>query len=148
VTKLELEFRQELAKLMKGAWALTIHVENRLNPGVPDLSYVMNAPGSETGWLELKACNDSKTLGIHVEPSQHRWFETHSAKIPAHLLIAVGDSRYLLRASDHREFLHSVNEEKLSKMAVVSFHREDTCQVLAPALIQATQRGQNAPVLR
>mgnify|MGYP003327821201 CR=1 FL=1 len=147
MTKLELEFRQELAKLMKGAWALTIHVENRLNPGVPDLSYVMNAPGSETGWLELKACNDSKTLGIHVEPSQHRWFETHSAKVPSHLLIAVADRRYLVCSSNHRAFLRALNSEQLCELALVGFHKKDTREVLCEALTRLTNRGQNAQVL-
>jgi len=89
MNKLELEFRRELVEKMGGTWTPTIHVENRLNPGVPDMSYVMTHLGCETGWLELKAYRlaSDKRVSIKVERGQHEWMAAHAYRVPAHFLI-------------------------------------------------------------
>ncbi len=126
---------------MSGIWLPSIHVENHLNPGVPDLSYVMLGGEYETGWLELKAVEDAPTITIHVEPSQHRWIEAHCASVPVHLLLRVGRVAYLVCGSMHRRFLKSVTHEDLRSIALVGFQVEAMRAQLNKYLKEATFRG-------
>lgn len=128
---------------MSGLWSPTIHIENHLNPGVPDLSYVMNGNSNidcETGWLELKAINDAKSLKFTLEPSQHRWIGAHHTKIPVHLLLSVGDVCYLVSGSDHRKLIESVTHEELLSFVVAAFDRTSMRRILHECLTLLTNR--------
>jgi len=101
MNKAELEFRRELCERMAGKWTPTIHVENHLNPGVPDMSFVMSALNCETGWLELKVSDGTR---VKVEPGQHAWMRAHAERIPAHFLIKVDQMLFLVRGRSHHIF--------------------------------------------
>lgn len=142
MNKLELEFRKDLIRTMNGIWTPSIHVENHLNPGVPDLSYVMTGDGYETGWLELKVVKNVQTpLGVHVEPSQHRWIEAHCARIPVDFLVAVEHAVYLVPGKMHRHFLKPITHQDLRSIATVGFQIESMRLTLNTYLRQATFRG-------
>jgi len=118
--KQELTFRQNLVKLMGGRWIPSIHVENRLNPGVPDLSYVMYGAGHETGWLELKATTRS-AMKFEVEQSQHQWMFKHAHRVPAHFLIEVKAGPrsvyYLVSGTRHNELGEAKSEAEVQALS-------------------------------
>jgi hypothetical protein len=143
MNKRELEFRKWLTRAMAGVWFPTIHVENHLNPGVPDLSFVMKplpARTFETGWLELKAMELSKTLKITVEPGQHSWMEAHASLIPAYFLIEVSGKLYLVHGSRHGILLDPITPAALADISVIVAHQSDT-SALAAALRDVTRRS-------
>lgn len=139
----ELRLRHKLRDAMKGKWHLTWHEDGRVNPGVPDASYVMKRPPSpignvfdvggrfETGWLELKAIPKFDDLGMAkflVEPSQIEWMRDHGPLIPVHFLVAVGQQWWLLEytwstalANVHMDhlFQHSLSHGTLSSLGVI-----------------------------
>lgn len=104
-TKAELEFRRTLSDAMKGSWDLTWHEDGRVNPGVPDLSFVMKGDGYETGWIELKAVFDTEPpFAWALEQSQHSWIMKHLGRIPIFILVASGDRCWLFDHRLHHEF--------------------------------------------
>lgn len=141
MSKLELEFRKELIKVMAGLWLPTIHEENRYNPGVPDLSFVMNGD-CETGWLELKQDESLRTDGyrFHVEPGQHRWMEAHAAKIPAYFLLDCGRTVILLNGTHHRLLSSPIGLPCLADNRARFFDRNEMRKGLYEALAQITKR--------
>ena len=145
MNKLELEFRKKLCREMFPAWLVTIHVENHLNPGVPDLSYLMFAPDCETGWLELKALPAPKDghIRVKIERGQHSWMSLHSRRIPAHFLILVGDTCYLIRGDRHRMFDNIITIEELKSCSVAFFDQSEVLKKLALVLISETHRGRD-----
>ena len=146
MNQLELEFRRELTTKMQGMWTPTIHVENHLNPGVPDLSYVMTrvTPDCETGWLELKALTDAKMVTVKVERSQHQWMTIHASRIPADFLILIGDWCYLVDGVNHRRLLGTVHvADDLLQISNLVFHRSKIREMLPSTLIAKTIRGRN-----
>lgn len=146
MNKLELAFRKDLIDTIGGRWIATIHVENHLNPGVPDLSYVMVAPGHETGWLELKAVPrpaPDKHLPIIIEPSQHYWMMRHAHRVPAHFLILVGTTCYLVRGTDHRTLSVSMTEDELNRITIFSCNSKNLAGGLAAKLSELTRRERN-----
>ena len=144
---LELEFRKELIREMTGFWTPTIHVESHLNPGVPDLSYVMTKSGCETGWLELKALANSVMVSIKVERSQHQWMTAHANRIPAHFLILVGDQCFLVHGRNHKALLGTINlMDDLLPVTTATFHRSKIKSMLPSMLIASTNRGRNDQV--
>jgi len=106
--------------MMAGYWLPTIHVESNLNPGIPDLSYVIPSHNCDTGWLELKAVEPASVLRITVEPSQHQWMKAHCTHVPAHFLIQVGQKMYLIEGKHHSRFLESVPPAELPKISIVA----------------------------
>jgi len=106
--KLELAFRQHLISQMKGFWDCFINRENNLNPGVPDLTYLMKDPSCEVGFLELKAVEFE--WGIQIEPSQHGWMRTFAARTPAHFLVQVRNMVYLVPGERHDLLGNNIEE--------------------------------------
>lgn len=95
---------------MVGLWAPIINAESKYNPGVPDLSYVMNGD-CETGWLELKQDESaSEDVNIHIEPGQHLFMRTFASNIPVHFLIARRRVVYLISGVHHRELSGPVSD--------------------------------------
>lgn len=139
--KLELDFRKLIIAKMGARWYHTIHVENFLTPGVPDLSFVMAEEGYETGWLELKAVADVKK--VHVEPTQHRWMERHAKLVPAAFLINIGDVCYLVNGQRHTALLQPLTLEKL-ECESVAFSKASLALVLPDLLEELTRRDSHA----
>ena len=141
MNRLELEFRGVLIKEMSGIWVPTIHVENHLNPGVPDLSYVMNGGDFETGWLELKAVKDTPPpYTFKLEPSQHRWIEAHHLRVPVHLLLSTGQVVWLVPGKHHGMFVKPVGLEELRVNSICGFQREALRRILHDNLKVVTGR--------
>lgn len=146
MNKRELEFRKSLIREMGGRWLVAIHVENHLNPGVPDLSYVMVAPGHETGWLELKATYHSakgKPLQFAVEPSQHAWMMRYAHRVPTHFLIKVGPAYHLIDGIKHNALVAPITEEDLMRLAIASFTDNTLVSGLSAQLQGLTRRDKN-----
>lgn len=139
---LELEFRKEVTRVMSGLWLPTIHAESKYNPGVPDLSFVMNGD-CETGWLELKQDESGRTTEyhFHVEPGQHRWMEAHASRVPAYFLLDCGRVVYLLNGIHHRALAGPVGVLFLQQNGV-GFQREALRRNLHDNLTAITKRKQ------
>lgn len=141
MNKRELGFRKGLIAVMGGAWTPTIHVENRLNPGVPDLSFVLQSPGVETGWLELKAMPFSKMLSITIEPGQHSWMEAHAKKIPAYFLVEVSGLLHLIDGRFHGRLSTPISPDGLADLSFREpFTTKDRTPIVS-ALWAITNRG-------
>lgn len=141
MNKRELEFRKALIKAMRGTWIPTIHVENHLNPGVPDLSFVLHSPGVETGWLELKAMAYSWPLRITVEPGQHSWMEAHAHKVPAYFLIEVSGDLHLIHGRHHGRLSTPISPDDLAGLSFRKpFTINDRTSIFS-ALRAVTYRG-------
>lgn len=140
MSKLELQFRKEVTRVMNGLWLPTIHQENQYNPGVPDLSFVMNGD-CETGWLELKQDESGKTTEyhFHVEPGQHRWMEAHASKVPVYFLLDCGRVVFLLNGIHHRVLSSPVDGLFLLEHAI-GFQREAMRRNLYEHLTVITKR--------
>jgi hypothetical protein len=134
---------------MNGIWRATIHVENHLNPGVPDLSYVINTSTREheTGWLELKALkHDQKIqkLKFTLEPSQHVWIQTHCPLVPVDLLVSFGDTCWLVPGLAHAQLNTALSFSDLNAISIVGFQKQAMRRVLAEHLSRLTFLGRNA----
>lgn len=93
--KKELVFRRELLVGMGRYWMADINPENDLTPGIPDITYMLYHPNTETGFLELKVSSAADKLDVKLEPSQFLWFSKRSGKIPADFLVLVGEKMCL-----------------------------------------------------
>lgn len=143
MNQLELAFRKRLCAKMAGRWLVAIHVENHLNPGVPDLSYVMldpRHPEFETGWLELKAVAASPKPRPKLESSQHEWMRQYAHRVPTHFLILVGTRCYLLDGKCHSLLTAAITLEELEKLAIIAFEEEKLAQTLSVTLKGLTRR--------
>lgn len=109
----ELNFRKDLMDRMASYWKAMVNVESHLNPGVPDLAYVMNGSVHETGWLELKA--PAKLVDTKIERSQYVWMDNWGGRVPSHILINAGEWCYILDGRLCRKF------ENVSNMATADF---------------------------
>lgn len=136
MNKRELEFRRDLLDQMSGLWYPTVHVENHLSPGVPDLSFVLIAPGFETGWMELKSV--VKAADVFVEASQHRWFERHCKLIPTCFLVEVERVVFIIPGSRHTQLI-SATHDKLVENSICRFSREGLAHKLRPVLVSMTK---------
>lgn len=146
----ELKYRKRLTATLGGRWLVAIHVENKLNPGVPDLSYVMVGPGHETGWLELKAVAktaEKKTLKFHIEPSQHAWMTRYAHRVPTHFLINVNDRNYLVDGKLHSSLdNYAITEDDLRRLSTAMVEDgEDLANNLATILSGLTRRERHGP---
>jgi hypothetical protein len=139
---LELAFRQELKKVMNGLWLMTWHEDGLVNPGVPDVSYVMNPGMSETGWLELKAIEGADKNGNYkftLEPSQHRWINDHFSRVPVHILCATDTVCWLVPGLAHRLLINPLNHQQLGQIGI-GMQREQLRHILHSELTAATDR--------
>ena len=121
---------------------MTWHEDGLVNPGVPDVSYVMNADKSETGWLELKAIEGADKNGNYkftLEPSQHRWIKDHYPRVPVHILCATDNVCWLVPGEHHGILLQSRSLDQLNLFGV-GFQREALRRVLHYQLTLATGR--------
>jgi hypothetical protein len=152
-TKLELKLRRDLKSRMGGHWLLTWHEDKEISPGVPDASYVMlssstipaTKPGFETGWLELKACEEPKgdaSLNFQIEPSQHQWIGAHSGRVPIHFLVAVGEMWFFIHARHHQALAGKPKLSKLIEIADSMFPGRMVLQY-KEIFAKATYRGRN-----
>jgi hypothetical protein len=114
------QLRDRVADALMGYWLLTWHEDKEINPGVPDISFVMLAPECETGWLELKAVHEAPTFKFKVEPSQHQWIRAHCQRIPVCFLVAVGDNWYIVPGHYHARLIDRMGLQTLEKMAICS----------------------------
>lgn len=152
LTKPETTLRQWVSQAMSGHWLMTWHENHATGPGTPDLDYVMNGDGYETGWLELKAEAYSKsqeyTFGLRAQ--QHTWMEAHCERVPCHFLVAAGDLAFLIHGRLHSLLddrpMSVVELERLSlaKVSMNILHRQEAAFTLRRALRAATQRGRDA----
>jgi len=145
MNKRELEFRKYLCQEMHGKWLVAINVENRLNPGIPDLAYVMAAPGHETGWLELKSVYAYRApkIDVRVEPSQHQWMIRYAKKVPTHFLIEVGPICYLVDGVHHNALSESITQDDLRRLARAVIERKNIAAELPTVLREVTWRGRH-----
>lgn len=113
----------------------TWHEDREINPGVPDVSYVIRTPGHETGWLELKACRtNNERLKFEIERSQHEWVRDHHLFVPVHFLVMVNNMLFLVDGCLHEQLSEAKTVQKLTEIsAIVSPVEEfvDIIQVLA-----------------
>ena len=137
----ELDFRRELSKAMRHLWVLTWHEDREINPGVPDISYVIPDCHHETGWLELKAIKPPlhDNYRFKIEPSQHRWIERHHMYVPVHFLLAAGDYVWFIAGKHHTQLLAPLNKRDLCDLGKM-FPREDLCMSVYAAISEATLR--------
>jgi len=143
-----MRLRHRLKNSMAGEWLLTWHENGGIQPGVPDLSYVLLSPGHETGWLELKATDDilgnkPKKL-FKLESHQHQWIDAHWYLIPVHILCAVEDIWYLIPGVHHESIDEPLTAESLRSLSVIGFHYADCSQILTIALKSATRRDRES----
>jgi len=136
----ELIFRRALLIEMRKFWSAAIHVENHLNPGIPDLSFVMNSDSCETGWLELKSVAEGTYIPLKIEPGQHNWMELHARRIPAFFLVEVGCVIYLVHGIRHPELTKPMEKHQLRALSL--WHGTDY-QQLAHILKDLTVRTRN-----
>lgn len=110
---------------------MTWHEDREVNPGVPDLSYVVKPGNFETGWLELKrvlpspaTCDARPQTSRHtprpdekikfeLEASQHQWISQHHHRVPVHFLLGYGAEYYLLDGRFHRDLVKPVTIHQL-----------------------------------
>lgn len=138
------QFRDYLDKVMKGAWIMTWHEDREINPGVPDVSYVMTCGEHETGWLELKAIHyDAKKQKhkFNLEASQHSWIQAHCERVPVHLLLCLGDYLvFLVDGSHHRRLGEALTIEELKSISTATIPKSDLRVQLTLQLRQLTNR--------
>lgn len=136
-TKLELQFRQDLLKTMRGLWYADILAESQLNPGYPDIAFIMigQEPIYETGFLELKAV--ARWNDIEVRQSQLDWMRIRAGIIPAFFLFKVGDDCHLINGQEYNYFRRTIKE---LPCRAISFPFESLRSVLPNVLRHATNR--------
>jgi hypothetical protein len=148
----ETVLRGDLAKQMKGHWEMTWHEDREVNPGVPDLSFVMFGGTYETGWLELKAIEYDPNKVAHkftLEPSQHRWIQAHHDKIPVYLYMRLGDKcDFLISGKWHAQFLNKVTVPRLEGMATAIIQPSSIRTTLPKILRTITDRRRDEGFLR
>jgi len=101
----------------------------------------------ETGWLELKRVETSTKAGkirFHVEPSQHRWIETHHEMVPVHFLAGVGDDYWLVRGECHQILDTPIDVAMLDHLAIAKMTPETMRMTLFRALRNLTSRDRYA----
>jgi len=144
MNKLELEFRQHLQKQMSGFWQLTLHENKLVNPGVPDLSFVMFGGECETGWLELKAIKaESHMLKFKVESSQHSWMRLNAGMVPAYFLLSVNSEVFMVPGTLHTMLANPVDRQDLIDVSTAHMHRDRIREFLPSVLSIATTRARN-----
>ena len=145
--KPESKLRDFIKVEMSGRWIMTWHEDREVNPGVPDISYVMSGGDYETGWLELKSVENVKkeTAHFEVQPSQHFWISNHHSRIPVHFLCSVDMlDFYLVPGSQHIRLAAPIHLKELESISIVKMHADEVGKTLASFLRQSTLRGRHA----
>jgi hypothetical protein len=132
---------------MHGNWTLTWHEDGRVNPGVPDISYVMSNGNYETGWLELKVptfrpmkLGSEAAIKIGIRADQRQWILTHHHKVPVHILIQIGETYVLLEGRHVDNLMGYLTWKDLGEASVFSCTKKDLRDKLTKALTEATDR--------
>lgn len=143
IPKAELEFRGVLSAAMRGSWDLTWHEDGRVNPGVPDLSFVMKNGPFETGWIELKAVfNTTPPFTWKLEQSQYQWMKQHEGRIPILILVAAGERCWLFNHDARFTFQKPITDISWLEVAsIVACDFKDIRASLAPWLRDLTNRN-------
>lgn len=115
----ETRLRDNLFGALSGLWRVTRH-EEKVDFGVPDLSYVMLGGQHETGWMELKAVESAPTFKFEIRAAQHRWIEAHYRLVPVHVLCAVGNSWFLIHGIHHSELDNRFTTQELTEMSLIT----------------------------
>lgn len=140
----ELEFRQDLLQALRGFWIPTLHENVGVNPGCPDISYIMPGNECETGWLELKAINTLKeSFTIKIEASQHQWMFERVGKVPIHFLIRVNDEIYFVDAKWRQRLNESITHSAIRTIAFSHTSSIDLSARLPWDLRAVTLRSRN-----
>lgn len=145
--KPESKLRDFIKVEMSGRWIMTWHEDREVNPGVPDISYVMSGGDYETGWLELKSVENVKkeTAHFEVQPSQHFWISNHCGRIPVHFLCSVDMlDFYLIPGSQHIRLATPIHLKELESISIAKMRVDEVGKVLASFLRQSTLRGRHA----
>lgn len=129
---------------MKGIWLMTWHEDREINPGVPDISYVMNGGNHETGWLELKATrsmpNKADEFRFKIEASQHQWIEAHHRKVPVHFLLRTPLYIWLFPGQHHKLLAAPITVNTLMNLSAATMSPRNTRMTLYEYLRQFTDR--------
>lgn len=142
-TASEFELRHKLRDAMKGLWRLTWHEDRHINPGVPDISFVVLGHDCETGWLELKATSKlppSGRLKFTVEPSQIEWIRDHNPLIPIRFLVRV-EYEWFLLDGEWAAFLGDTTYTRICDGCLARGILDDLREQLPEHLIAATKRA-------
>lgn len=145
--KPESKLRDFIKIQMSGRWIMTWHEDRDVNPGVPDISYVMSGEGYETGWLELKSVENVKkeTAHFEVQPAQHFWISNHHSRVPVHFLCSVDMSDfYLVPGSRHIQVAQPIHLKELEAISIERMSAADFAVRLAHNLRKLTLRGRHA----
>lgn len=139
----ETSLRRLVSQALSGLWLKTWHEDREINPGVPDLSYVITGGYYETGWLELKrveAASKTGKIRFHIEPSQHRWIAAHCEMVPVHFLVGVGDVSWLVRGDCHQILDTPIDASMLDHISLAKMNPDTMRVVLYRALRTLTTR--------
>lgn len=146
---LEMVLRRCVAAHMAPYWVKTWHEDREVNPGVPDLSYVMKGDNNyETGWLELKAepfvevpnARKAASVTFRVEPSQHQWIAAHHPLVPVHFLCMLGTHCYLVPGAHHILISNKLTTDQLRALSIANFDKDDTSKILPGELRRLSRR--------
>jgi aspartate-semialdehyde dehydrogenase len=140
------EFRDELSAAMKGRWLMTWHEDREINPGVPDISYVIHGDNNETGWLELKAIRPQNRISIQIEQSQHMWISLHCNRVPVHFAVKIGSLVYVIDGAKHRELASAKLVKDIYDMSILVV--TDMKSQLPKLLRSFTNRGRYVSRIR
>lgn len=141
--KQETELRKKWRKAVTGIVLSTWHEDREINPGVPDVSFVVPDKKHETGWIELKACDaDQGKIKLQVEPSQHNWIRAHHEHVPIWFLVLVEPHVYLIGGHMH-EFVDEIKTvEELERSSMMHCGSDDIRTAIIPFLAMMTERSE------
>lgn len=146
-SKLELQMRHDVRDAMKGIWELSYHEDGRVNPGIPDFSYVMLGGNFETGWLELKYepfVFGKNKVKFKLRAEQINWIRAHRRYgIPTHVLCRWGDRDWLINPANILVLQESVTEVDLNRASQANWASEEIRIWLPEILRKASFRGRN-----
>lgn len=128
---------------MREEWVMTWHENKLVNPGVPDLSFVMKGGGYETGWLELKSeTHDGICFPLEytVEASQHNWIRRHCTLAPVYFLLGSPHHFWVLDGQYHHLLAAPIPRDQLELYAEAQGHILELQPTLAVILRKLTDR--------
>lgn len=149
--KPESVLRNDISAAMRAYWVMDWHEDREINPGVPDLSFIMYGD-CEMGWIELKAIHPSmSSYRFKFEPSQFNWFRSHCDLIPLFVYLRVnGVADFLVRVDKNTpdKLSGPVTDEQLREMSVAVIDPNKIVPTLPRVLRNATKRTRNEESVR
>lgn len=141
----EIAFRKDLIERMHGRWLIAIHRESDLNPGIPDLSFVLTGQGHETGWLELKYCayHKNAALKLKIQSGQHMWMQRYAHRVPSFYFIRVHEHYFLVNGMFTNALAGPVTFDDLKRIATAHFHDTNLVTELTAKLSELTRRDRH-----